>query len=53
MASSAVPPAKKTAFVNCGEQALAAKTEDEMGVVLPQLQAAIRVHIRYLGAVAF
>jgi hypothetical protein len=33
-------------------QAVAAKTEAELGVVLPQLQAAIRDHIRRLRAVA-
>ena len=33
-------------------QAVAAKTEAELRVVLPQLQAAIRDHIRYLRAIA-
>jgi hypothetical protein len=33
-------------------QAVAAKTETELLVVLPQLQAAIRDHIRYLRALA-
>jgi hypothetical protein len=35
----------------CG-QAIAAKTEDEMRVILPQLQAATHDHIRYLRAVS-
>ena len=33
-------------------QAVASKTEAELRVVLPQLQAAIRDHIRYLRAIA-
>ena len=33
-------------------QAVAAKTEAELHVVLPQLQAAIRDHIRYVRAIA-
>jgi hypothetical protein len=34
------------------EQAIAAKTQDELGAVLPELKAAIRDHIRYLRAIA-
>ncbi len=33
-------------------QAVAAKTDAEINAVLPQLQAAIRDHIRYLRAIA-
>jgi hypothetical protein len=33
-------------------QAVAAKTEADLGIVLPQLQAAIRDHILYLRAIA-
>ena len=33
-------------------QAIAAKSQAELDLILPQLQAAIRDHIRYLRAVA-
>jgi hypothetical protein len=33
-------------------QAVAAKTEADLGIVLPQLQGAIRDHILYLRAIA-
>jgi hypothetical protein len=34
------------------EQAIAAKTEAELNAILPELQKAIRDHIRYLRAIA-
>jgi hypothetical protein len=34
------------------QQAIAAKTDDEMHVILPQIPAAIRDRLRYLRAVA-
>jgi hypothetical protein len=33
-------------------QAIAAKNQAELEIILPQLQAAIRDHIRYLRAIA-
>jgi hypothetical protein len=34
------------------DQAIAAKTQDELDAILPELKAAIRDHIRYLRAIA-
>ena len=34
------------------DQAIAAKTQDELDSILPELKAAIRDHIRYLRAIA-
>jgi hypothetical protein len=38
--------------VTFAPQAAAAKTQGELEIILPQLQAAIRDHIRYLRVVA-
>jgi hypothetical protein len=34
------------------DQAIAAKTQSELDVILPELKTAIRDHVRYLRAVA-
>jgi len=38
--------------VLCAQGIVAAKTEAELHVVLPQLQTAIQEHVRYLRAIA-
>ncbi len=48
-----MPPASLEERVQEGcAQAIAAKNQAELEIILPQLQAAIRDHIRYLRAIA-